>query len=188
MDPCSALAACSSYYSATPSPFHEENVWLWLESHRATALWTSGRCAGLFACGNGAVTMCRDATCTCNTPCHHNQYLQNDLRGRGHRCPPALPSPPLPPPLPPAPPLPPPPTSPSSSGHRSGVGVTTIPAACEKWCYLKHAAHAAARSCRCAACPGMDGAAPRLPEGAHCKYHQEHELTAPTAPPPPPRA
>ena len=74
-----------------------------------STIWTNGRCAGLFICGNGALTMCKGgSTCTCAEPCHMSEYGRRDHAKRGQSCPPALPFPPYPPPLPPLPPMPPP--------------------------------------------------------------------------------
>lgn len=148
-----------------------------------STIYTTGHCAGLFACGNGQTVMCKDATCKCEMPCHRQPYMQNELLSKGLHCPPAMPSIPYPPPLPPMPPLPPPPSPPPAGDGRV--------AACEKSCQLhppelrgadsSEVRLAAAESCKCAAC-SFDGLTPRLTLGAPCTqarhsghHQQQHE-------------
>ena len=83
-------------------------------------VYTTGHCAGLFACGNGQTVMCKDTSCKCPVPCHLQPYMQNELWAKGLHCPPALPSFPYPPPLPPVPPMPPPPSPPPAGDPHDG--------------------------------------------------------------------
>lgn len=140
-----------------------------------STIWTSGHCAGLFACGNGAVKMCNEPSCTCTQPCHSNQYVQGDQAlHRQNYCPPAMPSL-VYPPMPPVPPLPPPPAPPVEHGGRHHGGQkqregNPLPSAP----ILP---------------PPPPSFPPRTPgrgHHSHRGYHRQHEEIAPTVPPPPP--
>ena len=159
-----------------------------------------GQCGGLFQCGNGATTDCKNkGRCTCDgalskrSPCHLNPYTSRQA------CPPALPFPPMPPPRPPAPPRPPPP--PPNPPHPPNFIMH-----CQRWCHEVDVHHKEGDShCRCAACrhgdvankvdkhEGSDAtsagsawggwdwdAAKRLSDGAPCRNgraaeHVEHD-------------
>ena len=147
-------------------------------------MFTRWKCAGLFQCGNGALTMCggHDSNykqCSCKEPCHHirSEYI-------GSSCPPGPPAIPFPPPLPPVPPMPPPPLAPDSQlltylfTSQLNSDHTVVQASCAAWC--DKGAHALEQHhwCKCASCKNMTR--PPLEEGTPCW----HGLAVRASPPP----
>ena len=157
-----------------------------------SAVFVTGKCAGLFQCSNGYTAMCTSRSvwgsheeCVCSMPCHLNNYVRGDLHAKGAMCPPTVPPspnlPPLPPvpPMPPLPPFPPPPAAPA----RSHAG-TIDEARCEKWCGKREGEGSEQPQdhlCKCASC---SFASSPLAEGAPCRHgHAAHHALAVEPPP-----
>jgi hypothetical protein len=140
-------------------------------------MFTRWKCAGLFQCGNGALTMCGTQAanykeCACKEPCHTSGYTS--------ACPPGLPARPYPPPLPPVPPMPPPPLAPGSESAPQLHAVQQT-ASCASWCDKGGRPLEHEHWCKCAACTNVTGAdRPPLAEGAPCVHG--HALRAPPPP------
>ena len=160
----------------------------------------NGGCAGMFQCGNGAVTMCQSRTspaptrCVCDGggkigACHRNPYTKSSL------CPPGLPDPPMAPPHPPTPPHPPPrpslPPSPPVPAQR-----------CDRWCHEWFVHKSVTSGCKCGACRRWDPssangmanhavdweAVKQIERGVPCKNNRLHPSgSSPPAPARPPR-